>query len=129
MRRLFSFKTLFLIALAAGVGAVVALVVTQKKKFAGMSEDEIRGYLNQKLGSRMSEDQVKQIQDAVVSAVKGVSDARDDAYEAVSEASEEIADVLNEVVEEAVEEAEAEVEAEELEEAIEESAEEAVDES
>jgi len=104
---LFSFRTLILVVLAAGVGAVVALVVTQKKKFAGMSEDEIRGYLDQKLGSRMSEDQVKQIQDAVVSAVKGVSDAK--------------ADVLNDVAEELVEEVEAEAEAEALEEAIEES--------
>ncbi len=125
MRRLFSFKTLFLIALAAGVGAVVALVVTQKKKFAGMSEEEIRGYLDQKLGSRMSEDQVKQIQDAVVAAVKGVAEAKADAYGAVSDASDEITDVVKEAAEEAVEEAEAEVEAEELEEAIEESVDEA----
>ena len=71
MRRLFSFKTLILVLLAAGIGAMVALVVNQKQKFAAMSELEIRAYLDQKLSGKMSEEQVGQIQDAVVSAVKG----------------------------------------------------------
>ncbi len=31
MRRLFSFKTLVLILIAAGIGAIVALVVNQKQ--------------------------------------------------------------------------------------------------
>ena len=115
MRRLFSLKTLILILLAAGIGAMVALVVNQKQKFAGMSEEEIRAYLDQKLAGRMSEDQVAQIQDAVVSAVKGVSDAVEDAEEALTDATEAIAEVaeelaeeeaVEEVVEEAIEEAE-----------------------
>ncbi len=110
MRRLFSIKTLILILLAAGIGAIVALVVNQKQKFAGMSEEEIRAYLDQKLAGRMSEDQVAQIQDAVVSAVKGVSEAIEDADEALAEAGEVIAEVAEEVAkEEAAEEEAAEV--------------------
>jgi len=118
MRRLFSLKTLVLVILAAGIGAMVALVVNQKKKFAGMSEEEIRAYLDQKLAGRMSEDQVAQIQDAVVSAVKGVSDAVEDAEEALTDAAEVISEVAEEV---AAEEAAAEEAAEAVEETVEEA--------
>ena len=119
MRRLFSFKTLILVLLAAGIGAMVALVVNQKQKFAAMSELEIRAYLDQKLGSRMSEDQVAQIQDAVVSAVKGVEDAEIGLVEAADIIEEAVEEVVEEqlVAEEAAEEA--------VEDAIEEAAEEA----
>ena len=111
MRRLFSFKTLILILIAAGIGAIVALVVNQKQKFSGMSEEEIREYLDLKLAGRMSDEQVAQIQDAVVSAVKR---------------SPEVADMVEEAVEDAMEEA---AETAEVEEAVEEAAEEAADES
>ena len=131
MRRLFSLKTLILILLAAGIGAMVALVVNQKQKFAGMSEDEIRAYLDQKLAGKMSEDQVTQIQDAVVSAVKGVSQATDKAQEAVldaadtvaeakEEAAEAVGEALEEIAEVADEVAEEEAAAEAIEEAVEE---------
>ena len=107
MRRLFSFKTLILIMIAAGIGAIVALVVNQKQKFSGMSEEEIREYLDLKLAGRMSDEQVAQIQDAVVSAVKR---------------SPEVADMVEEVVEDAIEETEVEeaVEAAEVEDVVEE---------
>jgi ketopantoate reductase len=100
MRRLFSFKTLVLILIAAGIGAIVALVVNQKQKFAGMSEEEIREYLDLKLAGRMSDEQVGQIQDAVISAVKR---------------SPEVADMVEEAVEDAIEDAEVEELVEELE--------------
>ena len=105
MRRLFSFKTLVLILIAAGIGAIVALVVNQKQKFSGMSEEEIREYLDLKLAGRMSEEQVAQIQDAVISAVKR---------------SPEVADMVEEGVEEAIEDAEIEVAVEAAEEVAEE---------
>ncbi len=88
MRRLFSLKTLILVLLAAGIGALVALVVNQKQKFAGMSEGEIRAYLDAKLGGRMSDDQIAQIQDAVVTAVKGAVDVAEEAGEFVAEVAE-----------------------------------------
>ncbi|MGB5169657.1 MAG: hypothetical protein WBO84_09045 [Acidimicrobiia bacterium] len=108
MRRLFSLKTLILIVIAAGVGAIVALVVNQKQKFSGMSEEEIREYLDLKLAGRMSDEQVAQIQDAVVSAVKR---------------SPEVADMVEEVIEDAIEDAEVDdaIDAAEVEEAIEEA--------
>ena len=111
MRRLFSFKTLILILLAAGIGALVALVVNQKQKFSGMSEEEIREYLDLKLAGRMSDEQVAQIQDAVVSAVKRSPEIADMVEEAVEEAE----------IEEVVEDLEIEEAAEELVEEIEES--------
>ena len=109
MRRLFSFKTLVLILLAAGIGAIVALVVNQKQKFSGMSEEEIREYLDLKLAGRMSDEQVAQIQDAVVSAVKRSPEIADMVEEAVEEA--EIEEVVEDLeVEEAVEELVEEIE-------------------
>ncbi len=111
MRRLFSFKTLVLILLAAGIGAVVALVVNQKQKFSGMSEEEIREYLDLKLAGRMSDEQVAQIQDAVVSAVKRSPEIADMVEEAVEDAE----------IEEVIEDLEVEEAAEELVEEIEES--------
>jgi len=119
MRRLFSFKTLILILLAAGIGAVVALVVNQKQKFSGMSEEEIREYLDLKLAGRMSDEQVAQIQDAVISAVKRSPEIADMVEEAVEEAE----------IEEVVEEAEIEEVVEDLkvEEAVEEVVEEVVE--
>ena len=109
MRRLFSFKTLILILIAAGIGAIVALVVNQKQKFAGMSEEEIREYLDLKLAGRMSDEQVAQIQEAVVSAVKRSPEVADLVEEAVDDAIEEAE------VDAALDEAEVEVVAEELE--------------
>ena len=109
MRRLFSFKTLILIMLAAGIGAVVALVVNQKQKFSGMSEEEIREYLDLKLAGRMSDEQVAQIQDAVISAVKRSPEIADMVEEAVEDA--EIEEVIEDLeVEEAAEELVEEIE-------------------
>lgn len=109
MRRLFSFKTLILILIAAGIGAVVALVVNQKQKFSGMSEEEIREYLDLKLAGRMSDEQVAQIQDAVVSAVKRSPEIADMVEEAVEDA--EIEEVIEDLeIEEAAEELVEEIE-------------------
>ena len=83
-----------------------------------MSEEEIREYLDLKLAGRMSEEQVAQIQDAVVAAVKRAPEVADMVEEAVEEAIEEAE------VEEALEEAEAEEALEEAEEIVEEAAEE-----
>jgi hypothetical protein len=109
MRRLFSLKTLILILIAAGIGAIVALVVNQKQKFSGMSEEEIREYLDLKLAGRMSDEQVAQIQEAVVSAVKRSPEVADLVDEAIDDAIEEA------VVEDAADAAEAEADVEELE--------------
>lgn len=109
MRRLFSFKTLILVLLAAGIGAIVALVVNQKQKFSGMSEEEIREYLDLKLAGRMSDEQVAQIQDAVISAVKRSPEIADMVDEAIEEAEiEEVVEDLEvaEAAEELIEEVE-----------------------
>ena len=104
MRKVFRLRTLILIMLAAGIGAVVALVVNQKQKFSGMSEEEIREYLDLKLSGRMSDEQVAQIQDAVISAVKRSPEVADMVDEAIEEAEEEAA--IEEVAEEVADEIE-----------------------
>ena len=111
MRKLFSFRMLILIVIAAGIGAVVALVVNQKQKFSGMSEEEIREYLDLKLAGRMSDEQVAQIQEAVISAVKRSPEIADMVEEAV----------VDDDIEGVVEALEIEEAAEELVEELEES--------
>ncbi len=113
MRKVFRLRTLILIMLAAGIGAVVALVVNQKQKFSGMSEEEIREYLDLKLSGRMSDEQVAQIQDAVISAVKRSPEVADMVEEAIDEAIDE--DEEEAAIEEVAEELDEEV-AEEIEE-------------
>ncbi len=113
MRKVFRLRTLILIMLAAGIGAVVALVVNQKQKFSGMSEEEIREYLDLKLAGRMSDEQVAQIQDAVISAVKRSPEVADMVEEAIDEAIDE--DEEEAAIEEVAEELDEEV-AEEIEE-------------
>lgn len=96
MRKLFSFRTLVLIMIAAGIGAIVAFVVTQKQKFSGMSEEEIREYLDLKLSGRMTDEQITQIQDAVVSAVKRSPEVADVVEEAAEEAAETVTEIATE---------------------------------
>jgi ketopantoate reductase len=106
MRKVFRLRTLILIVIAAGIGAVVALVVNQKQKFSGMSEEEIREYLDLKLAGRMSDEQVAQIQDAVISAVKRSPEVADMVEEAIDEAIDEVEEEaeIEEAAEELVEE-------------------------
>lgn len=64
------FKKLFLAGLIAGVAAALALAINQRQKLAAMSDDEIRAMLDEKLGGRVSGDQLAEIQDAVIAGVR-----------------------------------------------------------
>jgi hypothetical protein len=56
---------LFTIVLAAAVGAAVAVMSTQRDRLASMDREERRRYLGEKLGGRMSDDQVDKIVEAI----------------------------------------------------------------
>lgn len=66
-----SFKVLLFLAFAAGVAVGISMMNEQKKRFLAMSEDEQRAFLADKIGSKVPEEKLTEIQDAVISAVNG----------------------------------------------------------
>ena len=58
-------RVFLLIFLASAIGAFVALAVA-RQRMAGVSEEEIRAYLDAKLASRLDEEQLAKVQDAAV---------------------------------------------------------------
>jgi predicted Ser/Thr protein kinase len=98
------FKLLFVLLLVGAVAAVVAAIVS-RRKFESMTDDEIRGFLSEKLEGRVGEEQLASIQDAVVAGVRGRSAQPDHYVEDVEEAVEELEDVAEDAAREASEEA------------------------
>jgi uncharacterized lipoprotein YbaY len=66
-----SFKRLLMLAIAVGAAAALAFANAQRRRLAAMSDDEIRAFLDEKLGAKVPPDQLVEIQNAVISAVRG----------------------------------------------------------
>jgi hypothetical protein len=64
-------KTLLVLAIAVGIGLGVSKLIEQKQRFMAMSEEEQRAFLADKLGNKVPEDKLVEIQDAVVGAMNG----------------------------------------------------------
>ena len=64
-------KLLFLLAIAIGIGVAVGKLNEQKQKFLAMTEEEQRAFLADKIGSKVPEEKLAEIQDAVITAVSG----------------------------------------------------------
>ena len=69
MRKLF--KLLVLLAIAIGIGVAVGKLNEKKQKFLAMTEEEQRAFLAEKIGSKVPEEKLAEIQDAVIAAVNG----------------------------------------------------------
>lgn len=52
---------LFIVVLSAALGAAVALLATQRQRLAPMSPEGRREYLSDKLGSRLSDEQLNKL--------------------------------------------------------------------
>ena len=100
MRRIFRLRMLMVIILAAAVASVVATIVNQKQRLQVMTALERRQYIGDKLGGRMTDEQI----DKIAAAVSERLDGKSPVEEVVEEAAEEVADVA-EAVEEAADEA------------------------
>ncbi len=63
----------FLIVVAVGLGVAVGvtLVLRQRRRLARMSDDELRAFLEDKIGERVPPEQLALIQDAVIAKVRG----------------------------------------------------------
>ncbi len=64
-------KLLLIVAIAIGIGVGIAKLNEQKQKFLALSEEEQREFLAEKIGSKVPEEKLAEIQDAVISAVNG----------------------------------------------------------
>lgn len=64
-------KTLLILALAVGIGVAVSKMIEQKQRFLAMNEEDQRAFLAEKIGSKVPEDKLVEIQNAVISAVNG----------------------------------------------------------
>ncbi len=68
MKRLI--KLLFLILIVSCIAMFVVMTVS-KQKFAGMTDDEIREFLAERIGDKLGPDQLMAVQTAVIGAVRG----------------------------------------------------------
>lgn len=64
-------KTLLILAVAVGIGVGVSKLIEQKQRFMAMTEEEQRAFLADKIGDKVPEDKLVEIQDAVVGAMNG----------------------------------------------------------
>jgi uncharacterized protein YneF (UPF0154 family) len=62
-------RVLLVLAVAVGIGVAVSKMAEQKRQFLAMTEDEQRAFLADKIGDKVSEEKLSEIQDSVVSAV------------------------------------------------------------
>lgn len=97
------FKLLFVVIVASVIAAAVASVVS-KKKLSTMSDEEIREFLSAKIGTKVGDDQLASIQDAVIAGVrKGVAaqdatqDHGSDAVDAATDIAAEAADTATDL--------------------------------
>ena len=64
-------KVLLILALAIGIGVAIAQMAEQKRRFMAMSEEEQREFIANKIGDKVPEDKLAEIQDGIVKAVSG----------------------------------------------------------
>jgi uncharacterized protein YneF (UPF0154 family) len=62
-------KLLLIVVVAVAIGVAVGKLNEQKQLFLAMTEDEQRAFLADKIGSKVPEEKLTEIQDAVISAV------------------------------------------------------------
>jgi hypothetical protein len=66
-------KLLLIIAVAIGIGVAVAKLNEQKERFLAMTEEEQRAFMADKIGDKVPEEKLAEIQDKVI---EGISKAK-----------------------------------------------------
>lgn len=90
MRRIFRLRVLFIVVLAAAVGAAVAVAMSQKQKFQAMSPDERREYLGDKLSGRMPDEQIDEIAAKITEKLDGIQETVEEIAEATDDGEVEV---------------------------------------
>jgi cell division protein FtsL len=83
---------LLIVIVSAVVAAAVATVMTQKPKLEVMTEEERRAFLTDRLGKRVSEEQIDRIAAAISARIgqestASLDEAKEEATEATGEAT------------------------------------------
>ena len=68
LRKLIRFAVLLLIIV--GIGMAVTKLQEQKERFMAMTEEEQRQFLADKIGNKVPEEKLAEIQDAVVAGIR-----------------------------------------------------------
>ena len=63
------FKLLLILAVAIGIGVAVAKLNEMKQQFLAMSEEEQREFLAEKIGDKVPEEKLAEIQDKVIEGI------------------------------------------------------------
>ena len=63
-------KTLLILAIAIGIGLGVSKLFEQKQRFMAMNEEEQRAFLADKIGDKVPEEKLAEIQDAVINGLR-----------------------------------------------------------
>lgn len=89
-------KLVLLVAFVAGIAALVTAAKSKKQMIAGMSDDEIRAYIDQRLASRVPPEKLEQIQDAVVQGTANMRGAATTVADEAEEAADQATDAADE---------------------------------
>ena len=63
------FKLLLILGVAIGIGVAVAKMNEMKQQFLAMSEEEQRAFLAEKIGDKVPEEKLAEIQDKVIEGI------------------------------------------------------------
>ncbi len=88
-------KLLLIVIMASAVAAVVASAIS-KQKLSGMSDEEIREYLASKIGTKVGDEQLASIQDAVIAGVRRGQGVHEDAENHMADSGAAIDDKIAE---------------------------------
>jgi len=95
MKKLFTL--LFVVIVASVIAAVVASVVS-KKKLSTMSDEEIRDFLAARIGTKVGDDQLASIQDAVIAGVRRGVAAQEAVEDYAAETGATVSDTASDIV-------------------------------
>ena len=103
MRRMCRFRVLFVVLLAAAVASAIATALGQKRRLELMDAKERRRYLGDKLGGRISDEQIDRIATAISekldTAGATLTAVADDVDDVAEDAQDAVDNIVSEVEE------------------------------
>lgn len=86
---------LIIVILSAALGAAIAVLATQKQRLAPMSPADRRMYLHDKLGSRLTDEQLDKLAEMITAKLDAAADTAAEIEDAVVVATEAVSDDIS----------------------------------